>query len=336
MKQASQAETQPSLSRQAYCLPDIARTVLISMNPRAGLRARRAAVDEIANTLRLAGYQVEFTTSLADLVDLAASTHASGQLRAALAVGGDGTAAVVRTHVPLAVPLLVVPMGTENLLGRYVRQTTDPAAVLDVIDHGVVVELDLGYANGKPFLLMLSAGFDAEVVRTLHESRRGNISRAAYFLPTLRTIRSYEFPPMRVYWNDTAVAANEPTLCRWLFGFNLPLYALMLPIAADADGADGRLDVCTFERGSLWNAARYLWHIVRRVHLDLPDAGLRQVARFRLEPTGTRPVAYQVDGDFAGMLPVQVEVRPGQLKLLVSPGTARRLGFNTPKHCAAV
>ena len=129
-------------------------------------------------------------------------------MRAVLAIGGDGTASVVRSHVPLEIPLLVVPMGTENLLGRYVRQSTDPAAVLDVVENGVVAELDLGQANGKPFLLMISAGFDAEVIRSLHENRRGNISRAAYFLPSLRAMRSYEYPPMRIYWDTASATAG--------------------------------------------------------------------------------------------------------------------------------
>ncbi len=216
-------------------------------------------------------------------------------------------------------------MGTENLLGRYLRQSTDPAAILDAVENGVIAEFDLGQANGKPFLLMISAGFDAEVVRSLHENRRGNISRAAYFLPTLRVIRRYDFPAMRIYWG--ASSAEESTRCRWLFGFNLPLYALGLPIAPDAVGTDGKLDVCSFDRGTAWSVARYIWHIVRKVHLDLPDAGLRQVQRFRIEPTQDSVVAYQLDGDFAGTLPVDVEVLPKQLRLLVSAATARRLGF---------
>lgn len=330
MEPPSQPETALPTPRIARIPPPHAKSLLISMNPRAGLRARRGMVDQIAATLQQAGYQVELTTDLNELVDLAATLHANGDLRAAIAVGGDGTAAIVRTHVPLEVPLLVVPMGTENLLGRYLRLSTDPETILDVVRNGVVVELDLGRANGKQFLLMISAGFDAEVIRSLHEHRRGNISRATYILPILRTIRSYEFAPMRIYWGEASRPAIEPTLCQWLFGFNLPLYALMLPIAADADGTDGQLDVCTFEDGGLWSGVRYLWHVVRRVHQDLPDAGLRQTARFRLEPTGTRPIAYQLDGDFAGTLPVDVEVLPKQLKLLVASDTARRLGFRTP------
>jgi diacylglycerol kinase family enzyme len=223
--------------------------------------------------------------------------------------------------------MLVLPMGTENLLGKYLRQSIDPAAVLDVVENGVIIDLDLGWANGHPFLLMISAGFDAEVIRALHETRRGNISRATYILPILSVIKRYAFRPMRIYWDSADVEGPETTLCRWLFGFNLPLYAFGLPIASNADGTDCLLDVCAFERGSIWNIFRYLWHVARKVHHNLPDAVVRQTQHFRIESVGDTPIAFQLDGDFGGMLPVEVKVVPRQLRLLVHRETAKRIGF---------
>ncbi len=267
------------------------------------------------------------TMDLASLHDLAAAGQESGNLRAVLAIGGDGTASVVRNHVPLEIPLLNVPMGTENLLGRYLGQLTTPEAVCETIEKGVVVSLDLGRAGDKFFLLMISAGFDAEVIRVLHDSRQGNIRRTAYFLPTLKAISSYTYPQMRLY-SETGDATAPPQLCRWLFGFNLPTYALGLPIAPDAVATDGLLDVCTFERGAVWSVARYLWHVMWKIHHTLPDAGLSRTRRFRLEPTTSASVAYQLDGDLGGTLPVNVEVLVGQLRLLVSAETAHRLGFS--------
>jgi diacylglycerol kinase family enzyme len=296
------------------------------MNPRAGNRARHTHTEAIASQLRLAGYNVELPPSLEGLQSAAFECSQSGELRAVLAVGGDGTASAVRRNVPLEVPLLVVPMGTENLLGRYLRQSTDAESIVGVVENGVVIELDLCRANGQPFLLMISAGFDAAIVRALHEGRVGNIRRSSYLGPTLRALRSYDYPEMRIYWGGQP---GESSHCRWLFGFNLPLYALGLPIAPDAVGTDGKLDVCTFERGSIWNVARYFWHIIRRGHFDLPDAELRQSQQIRLEATDDSAIAYQLDGDFAGTLPVDVDVLPRQLKLLVSQETARRLGFQT-------
>jgi diacylglycerol kinase family enzyme len=275
------------------------------------------------------GFEVHVTPDLGELGAIASEGVRTGELRAVVAVGGDGTASVVRNHVPLEVPMVAVPMGTENLLGRYVGQYTGPADVCRTIMEGVTIGLDLGSANGKHFLLMISAGFDAEVVRTLHENRRGNIRRSAYVMPTLRTMWRYEYPEMQVYSEDHA-SSREPVKCRWLFGFNLPLYAFGLPIAPDANAVDGKLDVCAFERGTAWSAVRYLWHVRLGVHAQLADTTMLRSRRFRIEAPEGSNVAYQIDGDCGGTLPVDVEVLPGQLRLLVTVETAQRFGFKLP------
>lgn len=310
------------------------RRVLISFSPSAGRRATAHRAQEIAAHLNKTGFLAHPTSDLAELAGLAAEWQAAGELRSVVACGGDGTAAVVRNHTPLAVPILVVPLGTENLLGNYVEQAISPPAVMETLDQGVTVSLDLGLyrsknnPGGSYFLSMISAGFDAEVVRRLHERRRGNITRLSYIQPTLETIRSYEYPRLRLYCDSVAGPA-EPIPCRWAFGFNLPLYARGWNVAPDAVATDGLLDVCTFERGSVRNVARYLWHVIWKSHFRLADANLTRSRSLRIEAVDGADVAFQVDGDFGGTLPVDVEVLAGELRLLVMPHVARRLGFGS-------
>lgn len=331
MSERSHNETPLNCILQAYAQAATCRTLLVCTNRRAGSGVLHTQVEGIIRRLEERGYFVRCERELEAVQSVSYELHASGQLRAAIAIGGDGTATAVRARVPFEVPLLVIPMGTENLLaGRYLQQSTSPSAVLEAVENGVIVELDMGWANDKPFLLMISAGFDAEVIRTVHENRRGNIRRWTYAFPFLSALTSYAFRPMRVYWDETDRSKAEPSLCRWLFGFNLPLYALGLPIASDAVATDGQLTVCTFERGSIWSVARYLWHVTRRGHRLLPDVDSLQTRRFRLESVDNSAISFQLDGDFGGMLPVDVKVVSKQLRLLVSRETAERLGFALP------
>jgi diacylglycerol kinase family enzyme len=149
-------------------------------------------------------------------------------------------------------------------------------------------------------------------------------------LHALQAVRRYRFPEIELYWTDAAAPAEQRLCCRWLFGFNLPLYALGLPIAPDAVATDGLLDVCAFERGSMWSLVRYLWHVKRGGHRALADTTMLRCRRFRLDAANSLNVAYQLDGDHGGTLPVDVEVRPGELRLLVPRETALRLGFTLP------
>lgn len=327
----SQPETHVNRVRGAHLPPTTSRRVILSVNRRAGARWRQRAVADIESALATAGYDVAVIADLGELAELSASATGRG-LRAVLAVGGDGTASSVRNRVPLDVPIVPVPLGTENLLARYVGQAATGLAVRETLDRGVVIRLDLGRANGRYFLLMVSVGFDAEVIRRLNENRRGNITRGTYLKPTLETIRSYSYPELQLYCGPDGAAFEKPFACRWLFGFNLPLYALGWQLAPQADGTDGLFDVCTFERGSLKNGLRYLMHVLLRRHLKLADAALVRQRRFRVEAAGAEGVAYQLDGDFAGVLPVDVEVLPGELRLLVSRATAVRLGFGIERR----
>jgi len=311
-----------------------ALSVIVSYSPHAGPRPIERRAIEIAGELERGGYEVRLTQDLGDLEALAAHWGESGKLRAVVACGGDGTAAVVRNHTPLEVPIVVVPLGTENLLGRYLRQPASAAAVRNTVDQGVVIGLDLGVVRrgdranvSQYFLMMISAGFDADVVRRLHQRRSGHITRLSYIQPTLEAIRSYEYPELQLYCRDGSAQPTEAIRCRWAFGFNLPLYARGWKVAPDATGTDGLVDICTFERGSLVDGMRYLWHVMRETHQNLADARITRGRAFRIESAGRDNVAYQLDGDYAGTLPVDVELLPGQLRVLVMPDMARRLGF---------
>jgi diacylglycerol kinase (ATP) len=308
-----------------------ARELLICFNPSAGSRSRTEQFSAIEAELCRAEYRVQTTSDPAEFGGLASRMHQSGQLRAVLACGGDGTASLVRSRVPLEIPLLPLPTGTESLLGGYLEQSAEPHAIRETLDRGVVINLDLGRANDRYFLIMISAGFDAAVVRQLHQNRRGNITRGSYLQPILHTIRSYEYPEMQLYCDDDPRPRREPMRCRWLFGFNLPLYARGWQIAPQASGTDGLLDVCTFRRGSFFDGVRYFWHVIRQSHQHLPDTELTCGRRLRIAAAGNFEVPYQTDGDFAGVLPVEIEVLPGELRLLVMPMVAERLGFVAPE-----
>ena len=102
---------------------------------------------------------------------------------------------------------------------------------------------------------------------------------------------------------------------RWLFAFNLPCYGAGLQIAPEADGSDGLLDVCTFRHGGLWHGLYYTAAVLTGTHHWLTDFARRRAGRLRV--TSDSKVPYQLDGDPGGFLPVEIEVLPKRLTLVV-------------------
>jgi diacylglycerol kinase family enzyme len=96
---------------------------------------------------------------------------------------------------------------------------------------------------------------------------------------------------------------------------NLPEYALGLPIAGDAAGDDGLLDLRIFKRGSAFQMIRYLYNVALRRHEQLADVRVARVRTVRIE--SKVPVPVQCDGDPAGFTPAEISVLPGALTVLV-------------------
>ncbi len=310
-----------------------ARRVFIAVNPKAGARSGDSLVREVALRLQQQSFLVETVSDLGELLSLVQTSRERGDLYAVVAAGGDGTAALMVNLLPTGVPLALLPLGTENLLSKYLGVTPDAEAVCQTIAEGEVVQLDAGRAGDRVFLLMLGCGFDADVVRRLHRERTGHIHHLSYAKPILESIRSYEYPQLRVYFQPAAgtdpgdppatLAEQEVLVGCWAFVVNIPRYAAGLSIAPDADGADGLLDVCTFKHGSLWNGLMYLGGVWLRQHQSWHDFQSVRAARMRIEADAP-DVPYQLDGDPGGVLPVEVEVLPGRIAVLAPKSWSQR------------
>jgi diacylglycerol kinase family enzyme len=307
-------------------LPPEADGVLILVNPKAGRRSSLARADRLADALRTRGLDVQVMDDLAAVADRANQLQEQGRLRALVGVGGDGTAAELANRTLPGTPLTLLAAGTANLLARHFRLPNSPERLAAMISTGFCRRMDAGRAAQRIFLLMASCGFDAEVVRQVHDLRhsrpgRGHISYASYLKPIWGSIRNYQYPEIRVYCDEPAGGASphpevQPCIARWAFVFNLSRYGWGLSLVPQADYTDGLLDVCTFRRGFLWHGLRYLAGVqLGGWHRRWSDCGIRQARRIRI--TSDQPVAYQLDGDPAGWLPLEIEVLPGRLSLIV-------------------
>ncbi|MCH5376625.1 MAG: protein BmrU, partial [Planctomycetes bacterium] len=234
-----------------------------------------------------------------------------------VAAGGDGTLSLAASvaleslagnaSMPALIPM---PMGTENLVARQFGFTRSAEQVVQTIRHGVIHPIDAGRANGKLFLIMATSGFDAEVVRRLHLTRRGHIRRLSYLWPMLRAIRKYSFPTLRV-----RVDGGETIECAWAMVFNLPQYGGNLLIEPGAIGDDGVFDVIAFRSGSILSGLRYVAEIwVGRLLKDVTVVRLRGET-IQIESDVKTP--YQLDGDYAGKLPLRIEMLPRAIRLVM-------------------
>ena len=287
--------------------------VVISMNPNSGATDQHTVVDKLTTCLIDYGFEVLLLTDVAEMIEVVGQ-HFGGRLRCVVAAGGDGTISLLANELPENTPLAILPLGTENLLAKYLGVSADPVALANMIVAGNCRQLDVGRANGKLFLVMASCGFDADVVHRLHSNRQGHIRHWSYAKPVVSAIRKYKYPKIRFSLDSND--GQQPTVdpC-WAFVFNVPRYAMNLPIAAEANPEDGMLDLCTFRGGSLFRGLFYLVTVLLRRHKHWTNSKTYHFKKLTMESDGEVP--YQLDGDPGGTLPLTIEVVKGGVTLIV-------------------
>jgi diacylglycerol kinase (ATP) len=271
---------------------------------------------EVTGRLRAAGWgvTVRLTGAAGDAERLAGD--AAQDTRAILVVGGDGTVREVVHGLLLAgrkIPVAILRTGTENLVAREFKMPDDPSGIAQTLLSGRLATCDVGVVNGRHFLMVSGAGFDAEVVRRLVEARRGHITHGSYFWPVWRTFWEHRFPRLQV-WADCREVFDGPGLA--LVGVTAR-YSVGLRICRRARRDDGMLDLCIYPCAS---RLRLLGHAIRTV-LRLHDRSggviYRKCQQVRIDADTNVPL--EIDGDPGGHLPAEYRVLPSAATFLEPP-----------------
>ena len=175
-----------------------------------------------------------------DATDFTDGDHdASAELAHAdvvVAIGGDGTLrAVARRRLDQLgkiPPLLPIPMGTANLMGRHLGINWHAAdrehRVAESIRQGRLSYLDLAQANGELFLLMAGVGIDGAIIHEISRIRKGPISYASYVIPTALALAKFQFTPLRVTVDGREIFPLQPAVA---FVANVAEYGVGFPLA---------------------------------------------------------------------------------------------------------
>lgn len=143
--------------------------ILILANPTAGA-FRRVKLDAVTRHLARAGHHVtvQLTRRAGDIRDTLAALP--DRFDRVVIAGGDGSvneALAGFQQVPDPPDLAVIPFGTANVLALELKLPRRPTALAAMISAGRTIPLHYGEANGHPFVLVVSAGYDAAVVHGL-------------------------------------------------------------------------------------------------------------------------------------------------------------------------
>jgi YegS/Rv2252/BmrU family lipid kinase len=284
----------------------VRRRLIVIYNPTAGRRRRRRMAEVIRLLEGRADIAHRRTTARGDAEAFARATPKGA---VAVVAGGDGTANEVANGLLAAGggEMAVIPLGTANVLAAELG-ILDMATAARAAAAGSVLACRPGLANGRGFLTMAGAGFDAHVVAGVSPRLKRLLGKGAYVAEMLRQLLRFSFPRYRVTIDNVVHEAASVIVARGHF------YGGRFVVAPDARLEGDELHVCLFRRGGRLRTIGYALALgLGRLH-RLADVEIVRGIRVTIEGPPGDPV--QGDGELIGILPVEIELSPIVIGLL--------------------
>ncbi len=288
-------------------------TLLVNPHSGGGRALKLLPRVEAALDARRVPFRVVRTKSLAHGVDKALTAIEAGELP--VVVSGDGLIGAIGGAMAGVgeVPLGIVPVGRGNDLARVLGIPTDPEEAIEVVLAGHTRTIDIGEANGKPFLGIASVGFDSDANRIANQSRLGG--NLVYAYAALRAL--FAWKPARF---TIAIGEQRTRLEGYsVVVANSSAYGGGMYVAPDARLDDGEFDVATIARVGKLHFLGNLPKVFKGTHVRNDEVQVIRAAR--LTVSASRPFAVYADGEHLTDLPADLRVIPSALRVLV-PATA--------------
>jgi YegS/Rv2252/BmrU family lipid kinase len=260
---------------------------------------------------RRVAFRVERTRGLEDAVERA--LRAAEAEEVPVVVSGDGMiGAVGGALAGSETPLGIVPAGRGNDLARVLGIPAEADAAVETLAAGHTRRIDVGEANGRRFLGIVSVGFDSEANRLANETKwlRGNLVYAYAGVRTLLGWRPARFT-IRVGERRERFTGYEVSVA------NNKAFGGGMFIAPDADLADGEFDVVTVGDMGKLRSLSILPKVFKGTHVEEDE--VRVFRASRLELNASRPFPVYADGEHLTDLPATLRVLPQALSVIVPP-----------------
>lgn len=299
--------------------------LVVAINPTASFGKGKDVGPAVVQTLRAIGHDV---TSLQEpdfeQLMVAGRKAVATKPDAFIVVGGDGMVnlganLVAKTKVPLG----IVPSGTGNDMARGLGIPFDnaEAAIATLIealgrpalvaDAGLVSYIDdeTGQPATRYFACVLSAGFDA-IVNERANNMRHPKGPSRYMIALGLELVKLKPIPYRLVLDGTEIVTTGALIS---VANNISIGGGM-KVTPDAKVNDGLFDVLVVQALSRISFLRIFPRVFTGDHVSDRRVTIHRVKSVRLESDGV--VAY-ADGERIASLPIDIEVVPGALRLLV-------------------
>jgi YegS/Rv2252/BmrU family lipid kinase len=248
----------------------------------------------------------------------AGSDGEGGPFDLIVAIGGDGTVGEIvsgQARSELKVPVAIVPVGTANVVAIALSLPWFPGMAAGNIQEGRIVPFDVGFLPGldRHFLLMAAIGYPARVIQDSPRRLKNLFGVFTYMGAGIRNALNLD--EARIFIEDENETTHEFEGNTILLSNIGKIGDINLKVTPDTSAHDGRFDLTVISSRSLWDVIAVLFRMLTwryKASSQLHHFQARKVV-IATDP----PVPVQIDGEDVGLTPLEAEIVPGGVHLIV-------------------
>jgi diacylglycerol kinase family enzyme len=240
--------------------------------------------------------------------------------------GGDGTIneaaeGILGTDTPMA----ILPGGTANVLANEMKLGSDFERAVRALPSSVPRRIAVGRVScdgGKVrrhFLLMAGVGLDAHIVYRVSGPLKARTGKFAYWVAGMgmagRRLAEFEIE-----------TDGRRRRCSFALLSRVRNYGGDFEIAREVTLFDNTFETVLFEGRSALRYIKYFAGMALGRLAGMKGVQVLRAERVRIACPEDARVYVQIDGEFAGHLPAEIEIVPDALTLMIPPEYLKRCG----------
>jgi diacylglycerol kinase (ATP) len=237
-----------------------------------------------------------------------------------VAAGGDGTVSAVANGVVGSTARMgIIPLGTTNVLARElgIPLDLDEACAL-LAGPNRTTDIDVMRVGDKHYVTQIGIGVDALMIRDTPDEHKRWLGVAAYLWTAISRLIGFRLRRFSI----SADGRHARPRCLQVVLANCgTLGASGLRWGPDVRVDDGRIDVCILRARTLLDYLSVGISVLLGRHRE--DPNIQYLTAERVVSVSTdRPLPVQGDGEVIGETPIEVQVVPRALRVVVPAAEA--------------
>jgi YegS/Rv2252/BmrU family lipid kinase len=291
------------------------KTIHIIINPAAG---KGESILPIINTsMKEAGIKWEalITHGPGDAIQFAKAAVKEG-IDALAVYGGDGTLReAISGLIGSEIPLAILPGGSANVMATELGIPTDLKEACGLMIHGPLETkaIDVGQFDKRYFVVGISLGFVADIVKGTDRESKNKMGIFAYFLSAAAALRKTKKAAYHLKI-DGQERETQGLMCLITNTGNLGFSNISFDKHIDV--SDGFLDVVVVRKANLSLLKLMVVTFLKR---ERPD-NLELVEHWQgkeISVSSSPKQTVQCDGEILEKIPLHIKIIPGAIKVLV-------------------